>query len=102
MDEDFYNLIKRTFRLRNAKPTTVEQINNVYTAMSRNIADDKTLVRSGKRGLSTNKALFEHHLELNNINHQHQTWFSESAIEAFNIEVETTMDLTFDELDDML
>ena len=102
MDDDFYNLIKRTFRLRNAKPTTAEQINNLYASMFRSITDDKTLVRSGKRGLSTNKALFEHHLELNKIKNNRQTWFSESAIKAFNIEVEAVPDVSFAELDDDL
>ncbi len=52
MDDEFYNLFKRTFRLRNTNPTTVEQVNALYALMFRSITGDKTLVHAGKKDLN--------------------------------------------------
>ena len=100
MDDDFYNLIKRTFRLRNAKPTTVEQVNALYASMFRSITGDNTLVHAGKKGITTNKALFKHHLELNQLKNKNCVGFSSSTIEVFNIQVQTVPLIAYhDELD---
>ena len=87
MADDLYQLIKHTFRLRQIKPTTTEAINDLYSAMVRSITNDKTLVRSGKKGFSTNITTFKHHLALNNIKNKSQLGFSQSTIDTFGIEV---------------
>jgi len=100
MNDEFYNLLKYTFRLRNEKPKTRQEINSLYAAMFRSITGDKTLVRAGKKGLSVNKSIFKHHVELNQIKNKTQQGFSPSAIEVLGIQVQQVPRYDLDFLDD--
>ena len=103
MADDLYKLIKHTFRLRKAKPTTIEWINALYASLIRSITNDKTLVTAGKKEISTNINAFQFHLELNKLKNKNQLGFSNSTMETFGIEVASVPKGLFgDVLDDIM